>query len=136
VLHKTGIVHFDVKPANMVLTADDNLVIIDFGLARIFAMDGPEAPKPGDFPLWHRLKDDGTDAFPLLWNTPDNPHTVDSPGGTRGYVSPAALLGRCSYGTDLYAVGVTLHRLLTGQVSHSPLRLFLSLCHSHRSARG
>ncbi|HEU4834438.1 MAG TPA: serine/threonine protein kinase [Pyrinomonadaceae bacterium] len=39
--HKCGVIHRDIKPQNLLLTADQQLVkIADFGVARIDAMDG------------------------------------------------------------------------------------------------
>src|SRR5205814_9137955 len=39
VLHQAGVLHRDINPTNVVLTPDGRVVLIDFGLAREFAMD-------------------------------------------------------------------------------------------------
>jgi serine/threonine protein kinase/Tfp pilus assembly protein PilF len=43
--HRTGILHRDIKPGNLMFSADGKLKITDFGLAKF--LSGPEITKPG-----------------------------------------------------------------------------------------
>lgn len=84
VIHELGIVHRDLKPSNLMLTDDNRLVMIDFGLALSLA--------EGD-----------TDAQPeLRLGTPYyiSPEQIDG-------VPPDAR-------DDLYSLGVVLYEMLTG----------------------
>ena len=46
VLHDCGVVHGDVHPGNIIVSADDGVRIIDFGLGRLAdAKDGPAGPR-------------------------------------------------------------------------------------------
>ncbi|KAF8199923.1 kinase-like domain-containing protein [Mycena galopus ATCC 62051] len=110
-LHAQGIVHLDVKPANLVLGKDGELLVIDYGLSRRFNM---EEPKVADFPEWSWLRRKGDRRFPLLWPTPENPHLFHVSGGTPGYVSPPVLLNQaCSYGADIWAFGMVFYEWIT-----------------------
>lgn len=53
-LHEHGIVHSDIKPANLLRGSDGRLIVIDFGLAHIFNMN---TPLPSRFPRWHALRE-------------------------------------------------------------------------------
>ncbi|MBX5449408.1 WD40 repeat domain-containing serine/threonine protein kinase [Thermogemmatispora sp.] len=77
------IIFRDLKPANIMLTSEGHLYLIDFGIARLF--------KPG------QSKD--TTAL-----------------GSAGYAAPEQY-GRAQSTpqTDIYALGATLHQLITGQ---------------------
>jgi serine/threonine-protein kinase len=85
--HTQGIVHRDIKPENIMIRASDGSVkVADFGLARAFA-DSRVSQAPG---------------------------TVT---GTVQYLAPEQIEGMpADPRTDLYAVGIVLYELLTGQV--------------------
>lgn len=84
--HGAGIVHRDVKPANVMLTADGAVKVMDFGIAR--AMSGQETAI--------------TQASIVI--------------GTAEYLSPEQAIGQpADARSDLYAVGCLFHELLTGR---------------------
>ena len=86
--HEAGVVHRDVKPANILLREDGVVKLTDFGIAR--AMDAIGHTRVGE----------------ML--------------GTPNYISPEQAIGDKATGaSDLYALGVVAHEMLTG---HPPLR--------------
>jgi eukaryotic-like serine/threonine-protein kinase len=88
--HTRGLVHRDVKPANILIAADGTVKVTDFGIAK--ALSGADA-------------------------TLTSPGTVV---GTAAYVAPEQLEdGDVDPRADIYALGVVLHECLTGQPAFS-----------------
>jgi serine/threonine protein kinase len=84
-VHGAGILHRDLKPGNIMLRTNDQLALIDFGLAKQLAMDLD-------------LTDRG-----LIYGTP---HYM-SP--EQGHGQPM------DHRSDIYSLGVVLYEMLTGQ---------------------
>lgn len=86
--HDCGIIHRDMKPANIMLNAKGQPVLMDFGLARQVDREESDLTKDGA----------------ML--------------GTPAYMSPEQIRGiSCEIGpaTDIYSLGVVMYRLLTGR---------------------
>jgi serine/threonine-protein kinase len=86
-MHKHGIVHRDLKPENVMVSAHDEIKLIDFGIA---------------------LKEDArrltfVNVTPML--------------GTPDYISPEQVKGaRGDQRSDIYALGIMFYEMLTGRV--------------------
>jgi len=86
--HRMGVVHRDVKPANIRLTHDGTIKILDFGIAR---RTGGETTDPNL-----------TQAGVVL--------------GTPSYLSPELLQGgKVDHRADMWAVGVILYEMVSGK---------------------
>ena len=85
--HQQGVVHRDLKPENILITPDDRLKLMDFGIALLQG------------------------ARRVTWGS------LSATVGTPDYMAPEQVRGeRGDERTDIYAVGVILFEMLSGQV--------------------
>ena len=91
--HARGVVHRDLKPENVMITTDDHVKILDFGLAKSVDAAPAELTRAGTVV---------TSAGTIL--------------GTFGYMAPEQVRGlQVDHRADMFAFGAVLYEMLSGE---------------------
>ncbi len=101
--HRRGIIHRDVKPANIFITARGQVKVLDFGLAKL-----------SPHKMGRRVGD--TSAAPTGSHEQDSLTVPGMPVGTLAYMSPEQARGEeVDARTDVFSLGAVLYEMATGQ---------------------
>jgi len=99
--HKEGILHRDIKPSNILMANDRDPMLSDFGIAKLVGDSSKTTTT---------LTDTGVGI------------------GTPDYMAPEQGVGKTDERSDIYALGVVLYQLVTGQLPYhadTPLAVML-----------
>lgn len=88
--HSLNIIHRDIKPSNFILSQDNDIKILDFGIAKILGESSKNLTKTG------------------------------TKIGTVLYMSPEQVKGRnIDFRTDIYSLGITLFQMICGKCPYN-----------------
>lgn len=95
-LHSNGIIHRDLKPENIIVSSENKIKVIDFGIAQMLC----------------KKNDDRITQENRIMGTPI-------------YMSPEQQKNpmEASYSSDIYSLGIIAYELLSGKLSHGVIQL-------------
>ena len=96
--HSRGVIHRDLKPANIMIGPFEEVVVLDWGMAKVLDATGDEGER-------------SMAEIQLPLSADSSPHHVV---GTPAYMAPQQLAGApASFSSDVFSLGVTLYEILT-----------------------
>eukprot|EP00913_Durusdinium_trenchii_P006893 g6484.t1 len=98
-IHQCGFIHRDLKPDNLVLTAQGHLKLLDFGLCT------PQIDQ-----------DNSYQGLPPAFQEKPGRDALRTACGTPQYMAPEMFLGRACAASDLWALGVISYECLSGSL--------------------
>ena len=104
--HAHGVIHRDLKPQNIMIGSFGEVLVLDWGVAKILREDRPAMPSEADTLMLDGSKSNGVDT------------THGTIIGTRQYMSPEQArgeIGQLDERADIYSLGAVLYFLLTNQ---------------------
>ena len=100
--HSHGVVHRDINPANILMGPFGEVLLLDWGLAKVWSEKPEEIPE-----------------MPLLTNSDPSLTAQGKLQGTAHYMSPEQVEGADSldHRSDVYSMGAVLYETLTGRTT-------------------
>ncbi len=134
VAHRKGVIHGDVKPANILITEEGRVKLTDFGMARLASHNGADSPLLGTPAYWcpeqilGKAQDARSDLFSLgvvLYEmvTGQRPFDGDSLQGICGRVLSSTPLPPSHFNASLPAA---LNQIVTACLAKDPAARYVS----------
>lgn len=108
--HSRGVIHRDLKPGNVMVGEFGEVLVLDWGVAKLAGTSEQPAPRPGD--------------------TPDGEHTGDGIAvGTPGFMAPEQAAGQHAHvdaRADVFGLGQLLRGLIDDGAAPAPLNAIVA----------
>ncbi len=100
--HSHGVVHRDIKPANILMGPFGEVLLLDWGLAKVWSEEPEEVPE-----------------MPMLMNSNPSLTAQGKLQGTAHYMSPEQIEGSrdIDHRSDIYSMGAVLYEILAGRTT-------------------
>lgn len=104
-IHQSGFIHRDLKPDNLVLTAQGHLKLLDFGICT-----------PVDFEEYIQQIDYDSTCQGVPFQEKPGRDGLRTACGTPQYMAPEMFLGRACAASDIWALGIISYECLSGSL--------------------